>query len=71
MSPFQDDDPVAKSYDSRLLLRLLTYLRPYKAAVAAAFVLILAMSGARPGRSLPDQGRDRPLHHPRRRGGAC
>jgi len=41
---FHDDDPVAKGYDSKLLLRLLTYLRPYKSAVAVAFVLILAMS---------------------------
>lgn len=41
---FHDDDPVAKGYDSKLLLRLLTYLRPYKAAVAIAFVLILAMA---------------------------
>jgi ATP-binding cassette subfamily B multidrug efflux pump len=40
-----EDDPVDKSYDSRLLLRLLTYLRPYKGAVFLAFVLIVAMAG--------------------------
>ena len=39
-----EDDPVARAYDSRLLLRLLGYLRPYGGAVAAAFVLILAMA---------------------------
>ena len=42
---FQEDDPDARSYDSRLLLRLLGYLRPYKAAVAASFLLILLMAG--------------------------
>jgi ATP-binding cassette subfamily B protein len=42
---FQEDDPVAKSYDSRLLLRLLGYLRPYKTAVAASFLLIVVMAG--------------------------
>jgi ABC-type multidrug transport system fused ATPase/permease subunit len=35
----------AKSYDRTLLLRLLTYLRPYKAAVAASFLLIVVMAG--------------------------
>jgi ATP-binding cassette subfamily B protein len=40
-----DDDPIDRSYDSRLLLRLLAYLKPYKAQVAAAFLLIVAMSG--------------------------
>jgi ATP-binding cassette subfamily B protein len=40
-----DDDQVGQSYDSKLLLRLLGYLRPYKPAVAASLALILAMSG--------------------------
>jgi ATP-binding cassette subfamily B protein len=40
-----EDDPVGKAYDFKLLVRLLGYLRPYKAAVAGAFVLILAMAG--------------------------
>ena len=39
---FQEDDPIARSYDSRLLLRLLGYLRPYKLAVLVSFLLILA-----------------------------
>ena len=45
MSGFQEDDPTAKAYDSKLLLRLLRYLRPYKGAVAASFVLIVLMAG--------------------------
>jgi ATP-binding cassette subfamily B multidrug efflux pump len=42
---FHEDDAVAKSYDRTLLLRLLTYLRPYKGAVAASFLLIVIMAG--------------------------
>lgn len=42
---FQEDDVLSKSYDSRLLLRLLGYLRPYKAAVGASFLLIVVMAG--------------------------
>jgi ATP-binding cassette, subfamily B, multidrug efflux pump len=42
---FHEDDAVARSYDRTLLLRLLTYLRPYKAAVAASFLLIVVMAG--------------------------
>ena len=42
---FHEDDAVAKSYDRTLLLRLLTYLRPYKGAVAVSFLLIVLMAG--------------------------
>jgi ATP-binding cassette subfamily B protein len=42
---FHEDDAPARSYDRTLLLRLLTYLRPYKAAVAASFLLIVVMAG--------------------------
>ncbi len=46
MTAFTEDDPAApKSYDWTLLVRLLRYLRPYKAAVAAAFLLIILMAG--------------------------
>ncbi len=45
MSSFHEDDPLEKSYDSRLLLRLLGYLKPYKEAVALSFVLIILMAG--------------------------
>ena len=40
-----EDDPLEKSYDSKLLLRLLTYLRPYVWPVFLSFVLIVAMAG--------------------------
>ncbi len=41
-----DDDALApQSYDWRLLRRLLGYLRPHRAAVAAAFALIVAQAG--------------------------
>ena len=40
-----EDDPLEKSYDSKLLLRLLTYLRPYVRPVFLSFVLIIAMAG--------------------------
>ena len=39
------EDLVAKSYDRTLLRRLLTYLRPYKVAVAVSFLLIVVMAG--------------------------
>jgi ATP-binding cassette, subfamily B, multidrug efflux pump len=41
----QEEEVLGKAYDSRLMRRLVTYLRPYKKAVAAAFVLILLESG--------------------------
>jgi ATP-binding cassette, subfamily B, multidrug efflux pump len=37
----QDEEILGKAYDSRLMRRLITYLRPYKKYVAAALVLIL------------------------------
>jgi ATP-binding cassette subfamily B protein len=42
---FHEDDAVTPSYDSRMLLRLLWYLRPHKGAVAMAFLLIVMMAG--------------------------
>ena len=46
MSSYHEDDPVApKSYDGRLFLRLLGYLRPHLGAVVLAFALIVAMAG--------------------------
>jgi ATP-binding cassette subfamily B protein len=41
-----EDDPVApQSYDWKLFVRLLSYLRPHTAAVLLAFLLILALAG--------------------------
>ena len=37
----QDDDVVGKAYDGRLMRRLLTYLRPYKAIAFVSLVAIL------------------------------
>ena len=37
----QDEDVVGKAYDSRLMRRLLTYLRPYRLQVAISLVAIL------------------------------
>jgi ATP-binding cassette, subfamily B, multidrug efflux pump len=46
VSAAPDDDPVApQTYDWKLFVRLLAYLRPYKKEVAAAFLLIVAMAG--------------------------
>jgi ATP-binding cassette, subfamily B, multidrug efflux pump len=39
-----EEEVLGKAYDSRLMRRLVTYLRPYKKAVAVAFVLILLES---------------------------
>ena len=37
----QDDDVIGKAYDSRLMRRLLVYLRPYKLQVGISLVAIL------------------------------
>ncbi len=44
-APPDDDSVVPKTYDRVLLRRLLRYLRPYGASVAAALGLIIAQSG--------------------------
>ena len=36
-----DDDVLGRAYDSRLMRRLLTYLRPYKPQVSVAIVAII------------------------------
>ena len=41
MSSQADDDVVGKVYDSRLMGRLLRYLRPYKLQAAVSFLAIL------------------------------
>ena len=38
---FEEGDEQAKIYDSELMRRLLTYLRPYKLQIAAALILII------------------------------
>ena len=39
-----DDDVLGKAYDSRLMRRLLTYLRPYRGQVTLAVVAIIGHS---------------------------
>src|SRR6201996_6511789 len=41
----QDEDVVGKAYDSRLMRRLLTYLRPYKLQAVISLVAILLKAG--------------------------
>src|SRR5581483_1433655 len=41
-----DEEVLGKAYDSRLMRRLLTYLRPYKVQVAIALVAIMIKAGA-------------------------
>src|ERR1700676_2618767 len=46
MASHHEEDVLGKAYDSRLMKRLLTYLRPYKWQVAIALVSILIKAGA-------------------------
>ncbi len=41
----QDDEVVGKAYDGRLMRRLLTYLRPYKAVALLSLIAILLKAG--------------------------
>lgn len=41
----QDDEVVGKAYDGRLMQRLLTYLRPYKAVALVSLIAILLKAG--------------------------
>lgn len=42
--PVHDDDILGKTYDARLMRRLLGYVRPYRTLMAVAFVAIVAQS---------------------------
>ncbi|GAC1700985.1 MAG: ABC transporter ATP-binding protein [Candidatus Limnocylindrales bacterium] len=41
---FQEDEILGKAYDARLMRRLLTYLRPYRALVGLALVVLIGQS---------------------------
>src|SRR6476646_8863641 len=41
-----EDEILGKAYDSRLMRRIVAYLKPYKLQVAIAFVLIFITAGA-------------------------
>lgn len=45
MSEGYEEEVLGKAYDSRLMARLLTYLRPYKLQVAGAITLLMFASG--------------------------
>jgi len=43
---FQEDEVLGKAYDARLMRRLLTYVRPYRAQVVLSVVLLVLTSAA-------------------------
>jgi ATP-binding cassette subfamily B protein len=45
MASIQEEDVLGKAYDSRLMKRLLAYLRPYRAQVLVALVAIILKAG--------------------------
>ena len=45
MASIQEEDVLGKAYDSRLMKRLLGYLRPYRAQVLVALVAIILKAG--------------------------
>src|SRR5712692_10216017 len=46
MANIHEEEVLGKAYDSRLMKRLLTYLRPYKGQVAVALAAIVLKAGA-------------------------
>ena len=46
MASIHEEDVLGKAYDSRLMKRLLGYLRPYRAQVLVALVAIILKAGA-------------------------
>jgi len=44
-SPLREEEALGKAYDSRLMKRLLAYLKPYRWQTAAAVVMLIAASG--------------------------
>jgi ATP-binding cassette, subfamily B, multidrug efflux pump len=46
MAGFHEEEVLGKAYDSRLMKRLLTYLRPYRVQVVIALVAIVLKAGA-------------------------
>ena len=43
--PSQEEEPLGKAYDARLMRRLLRYLKPYRWLVLVAVLLIILASG--------------------------
>ncbi|MGO9517619.1 MAG: hypothetical protein ACLPND_11285, partial [Candidatus Korobacteraceae bacterium] len=46
MAGIHDEEVLGKAYDSRLMKRLLTYLRPYRLQVVIALIAIVLKAGA-------------------------
>jgi len=46
MASIHEEEVLGKAYDGRLMRRLLTYLRPYRAQVAVALIAIILKAGA-------------------------
>jgi len=44
-TPMREEEALGKAYDSRLMKRLLAYLKPYRWKVAAAVLMLMASSG--------------------------
>lgn len=44
-SPLREEETLGKAYDSRLMKRLLSYLKPYRWQTAAAVLMLIAASG--------------------------
>ena len=65
MSDFREEEALGKAYDSQLLRRLMTYLRPYKWSVVFAVVPDFAGRPARSCWSLPVRIRRGQVHRPR------
>ena len=45
MTAIHEEEVLGKAYDSRLMKRLLAYLRPYRAQVLLALVAIILKAG--------------------------
>ena len=59
-----EEEVLGKAYDSRLMKRLLTYLRPYKWQVDGCFGFHLDQGRRRRARALSHQDRRRPISCP-------
>ena len=46
MASIHEEEVLGKAYDSRLMKRLLTYLRPYRVQVVVALIAIVLKAGA-------------------------
>jgi ABC-type multidrug transport system fused ATPase/permease subunit len=51
MSQFSDDEVLGKAYDSKLMKRLLAYIKPYRKYVVFAIILNILVSALGPLRA--------------------